>query len=369
MTLTLPTTPAEVAAVSARTLPALPAIPAPADFRGPTPWSNWFIQGRALAGAYPATPDDAETDALLTRLLELGVDTFVCLQAEFSLAAPEAAWRAGQALRPYVKDAQRLLVAARAAGSTRITQVGKGKCTRRAARVAGTRGRSSGRRGSAPLRPAPLAALSQDRLDFLHLPIIDGSVTSDHAISRLADDCAQRVLDGERLYVHCWGGCGAAAAGARDNTPAVLIYHTFTCVIYRASLGAAPTPRRHGRTGTLVAVMLARLYGLSSAEALAYTQALHDVRRTPQGVRSPQTQVQVEQVKRVLSGEAPGEWGRRFRWPARPLAAEPRAGAAPAPAAAPLSGKAVAPRGPVINVTAGGAPLRPVPAWVGDPML
>jgi hypothetical protein len=44
----------------------------------------------------------------------------------------------------------------------------------------------------------------QDRLDFLHLPIIDGSITSDHALSRLADDCCQRILDGERLYIHCW---------------------------------------------------------------------------------------------------------------------------------------------------------------------
>lgn len=31
-------------------LPPLPAIPCP-DFRGPTPWSNWVIKGRLLAGA------------------------------------------------------------------------------------------------------------------------------------------------------------------------------------------------------------------------------------------------------------------------------------------------------------------------------
>ena len=39
---------------------------------------------------------------------------------------------------------------------------------------------------------------------------------------------------GERLYIHCWGG--------------------------------------HGRTGTLVATMLARLYSLSCSSALRYTQ-------------------------------------------------------------------------------------------------
>jgi hypothetical protein len=37
--------------------------------------------GRVLAGAYPASLDDLETQRVLTLLLELGVNTFVCLQA------------------------------------------------------------------------------------------------------------------------------------------------------------------------------------------------------------------------------------------------------------------------------------------------
>ena len=161
------------------------------------------------------------------------------------MATPEASWRSGQALRPYVKDAQQLLIKARQTGSAKITQT---------------------------------------RLDLLHLPIIDGSVTSDHALSRLADDCCQRILDGERLYIHCWGG--------------------------------------HGRTGTLVAVVLARLYGLTTVEALTYTQALHDVRRYPQNVRSPQTQVQVEQVKRILAAERVGAKACEYRWPLQPIRPE-----------------------------------------------
>ena len=44
-------------------------------------------------------------------------------QAEFSLHTPESAWRSGQGLRPYIKDAQRLLIAARESGSRRILQV------------------------------------------------------------------------------------------------------------------------------------------------------------------------------------------------------------------------------------------------------
>lgn len=33
-----------------------------------------------IAGAYPASLDDEETERVLTTLLDLGVTTFVCLQ-------------------------------------------------------------------------------------------------------------------------------------------------------------------------------------------------------------------------------------------------------------------------------------------------
>ena len=45
-----------------------------------------------------------------------------------------------------------------------------------------------------------------------------------------------------------------------------------------------------------VALMLAKLYGLSCTDALKYTQAFHDSRRYPQNVRSPQTAIQRTQV-------------------------------------------------------------------------
>lgn len=62
-------------------------------------------------------------------------------------------------------------------------------------------------------------------------------------------------------------------------------------------------PRRggHGRTGTLVAVMLGRLYDLPASGALRLTQAYHDSRVYPQGVRSPQTTVQRAQVRRITA--------------------------------------------------------------------
>jgi hypothetical protein len=78
----------------------LPALPKnPAGMAGPTPWCNWVIRGRVLAGAYPASTDDKETDKILTILLEHGMEVFVCLQAEVSLNIPESMWRAGRGLR------------------------------------------------------------------------------------------------------------------------------------------------------------------------------------------------------------------------------------------------------------------------------
>jgi hypothetical protein len=132
------------AVVDASGLPLLPRPPAK-EMRGPTEWSNWVIPGRVIAGAYPASTDDADTEHMLTLLLELGINTFVCLQAEVNIHIPDHAWRAGHGLRPYIRDAQRILSRAH---------------ERRSGRIA------------------------QQRIDFLHLPIIDGSVTTDSAMHR-----------------------------------------------------------------------------------------------------------------------------------------------------------------------------------------
>jgi protein tyrosine/serine phosphatase len=97
------------------------------------------------------------------------------------------------------------------------------------------------------------------KVDFVHLPIVDGFVTSDKAMEELLEDCCERLMRHEVLYVHCWGG--------------------------------------HGRTGTLVAAMLGRLYGLQSAKALEYCQIFHDSRTCHQNARSPQTKAQRLQVR------------------------------------------------------------------------
>eukprot|EP00798_Chlamydomonas_sp_ICE-L_P002067 gene2067-18251_t len=212
---------------AAAPLPPLPRLPAK-EMAGPTSWSNWVIRGRVMAGAYPASLDDAETDQILTTLLELGVNTFVCLQAEVNIHCPESSWRNQRGLRPYIKDAQKLLGKAHETANPKI---------------------------------------QQQKIDFLHLPIIDGNVMTDNAMHKLAEDCIQRVLQGENLYIHCWGG--------------------------------------HGRTGTLVSVMLGRMYGLPYTAAMHYCQAFHDSRQYPQGVNSPHTPVQRAQALRPAVGAGP----------------------------------------------------------------
>jgi protein-tyrosine phosphatase len=65
-----------------------------------------------------------------------------------------------------------------------------------------------------------------EALDFVHFPIKDCSITDDAAVLRLAQSLVARLHRGERLYVHCWGG--------------------------------------HGRTGTVICIMLHLMYGVST---------------------------------------------------------------------------------------------------------
>jgi hypothetical protein len=86
-------------------LPELPHVDdegALGQMRGPLPWCNWVIPGQVLAGAYPASTRDDETKTALTTLLGLGVNCFVCLQAEMDIHVSEEQWRSGKALRSVV---------------------------------------------------------------------------------------------------------------------------------------------------------------------------------------------------------------------------------------------------------------------------
>ena len=197
------------------------------DYVGPTDESNWVLPGRLLVGAYPAEVDDCAHVRVLSAILGCGVSTFVCLQSEYDhFSRNVAAWRSGSAIRPYVHDALRLL-----------------------------------RENAASTRPHP-GMVAPERLGFLYLSIDDCDVTGDGEVVRLARALCWRLLRGEVVYLHCWGG--------------------------------------HGRTGTLVSLVLGLLYKVSRAEALKRTQLYHDLRACPLHVPSPQTFAQRMQVLRIL---------------------------------------------------------------------
>lgn len=104
--------------------------------------------------------------------------------------------------------------------------------------------------------------VSEQKLSFTHFPIRDCSVTDDDRVLELACQLVKCIAEGHTVYLHCWGG--------------------------------------HGRTGTLVCIMLHLMYGMNDAEAFHYCQTVHDLRQCPVVVGSPQTQTQRDQVSRVI---------------------------------------------------------------------
>lgn len=118
------------------------------------------------------------------------------------------------------------------------------------------------------------------RVAFVEQPIPDQEVTDDAMVEELVSQLLERLAAGEVLYVHCRGG--------------------------------------HGRTGTICAILLGRMYKLSAAEAMARTQVYHDVRQQPvfaaegyQETKDGSSCVilfpsQRQQVVRLLRGEAAG---------------------------------------------------------------
>lgn len=78
-----------------------------------------------------------------------------------------------------------------------------------------------------------------ENLSFEHCPIIDCGITDDSKVLELARKLVNDISVGEVIYLHCWGG--------------------------------------HGRTGTVVSIMLHIMYGVSwrfdvyfTSVALAY---------------------------------------------------------------------------------------------------
>ena len=131
-------------------------------------------------------------------------------------------------LRPYIKYAQRILTKAREFGNARITQ---------------------------------------SKLNFLHLAIIDGSITTDGAISRLADDCCDRVRAGEKLYIHCWGGHGRTGTLVKLHASFVALMSTALAHMCGYAAQCIPVPgAAYGQNNGLSLTVL-QLYGCQGSNS------------------------------------------------------------------------------------------------------
>jgi protein-tyrosine phosphatase len=108
----------------------------------------------------------------------------------------------------------------------------------------------------------PTLSTDVGNVTFEHCPIKDCSTIADEIVFNLAKDLVKAIHDGEVIYLHCWGG--------------------------------------HGRTGIMVCLMLHLMYGLTANETLKRCQFLHDIRKMPIIVSSPQTFTQKEQVRRII---------------------------------------------------------------------
>jgi len=99
----------------------------------------------------------------------------------------------------------------------------------------------------------------------LWCPTDDGGTFKQGELSELVEDLVLRIRDhGERVYVHCHGG--------------------------------------HGRTGVVCALVVARLFGFGSTEALDHIQRTHDARVNTHDQPSPQTHEQKMQVHQLVAG-------------------------------------------------------------------
>eukprot|EP01120_Amphizonella_sp_Union-15-10_P017702 TRINITY_DN9915_c0_g1_i1.p1 TRINITY_DN9915_c0_g1~~TRINITY_DN9915_c0_g1_i1.p1 ORF type:complete len:225 (+),score=40.88 TRINITY_DN9915_c0_g1_i1:52-675(+) len=101
----------------------------------------------------------------------------------------------------------------------------------------------------------------KEKIKILYFPIPDSHVAPEEETVQFIEKLVELLKSGENLYIHCWGG--------------------------------------HGRTGTIIACLLGRLYDLSEDLALALTSKYHQKRVKPKS-RSPQTNSQFEQVRSIV---------------------------------------------------------------------
>lgn len=146
------------------------------DIFGPHDESNWVIPKKLIAGAFPGYTVDSENTESLIRLLNCGVNRFVCMQEEYDPLAKESEWRGtgtmyrkNLILRPYFADVERIL-------QTKTDR--------------------------------PTLKTDVVEAAFDHCPIKDGGIVADEIVFDLAKKLVDAIRNGDVIYLHCWGGHG-----------------------------------------------------------------------------------------------------------------------------------------------------------------
>jgi protein-tyrosine phosphatase len=141
------------------------------EYRGPTSESNWVVKEKLIVGSYPGHENDKENEKLLTKILNCGVTIFACLQQEYDNEIDEELWRNCVGLRPYFKDAEKMIT-------------------------------------NKELYPSLTTLVT--KVSLIHQKIRDCNIIDDNTTLKLAKKLVKAIYDGEVVYLHCWGGHGRA---------------------------------------------------------------------------------------------------------------------------------------------------------------
>eukprot|EP01095_Lingulamoeba_sp_RSL-Kostka_P013968 TRINITY_DN5936_c0_g2_i1.p1 TRINITY_DN5936_c0_g2~~TRINITY_DN5936_c0_g2_i1.p1 ORF type:complete len:211 (-),score=69.26 TRINITY_DN5936_c0_g2_i1:119-751(-) len=174
------------------------------NYIGPTNNSNWVVPNRILASGNPGHYSENKHEKKIKKLIDNGIDCFVCLQPEGEL----------RYFNPYFDTAREY-----------GNEIGK-------------------------------------EIEILRLEIEDFSVAVDEDVEELIDDILERYELGKNILIHCWSGSG--------------------------------------RTGTIVSLLISRIYDVDAQTALLYCSKLHKQRVNIPSSDSPQDESQFNQVKRLV---------------------------------------------------------------------
>ena len=209
------------------------------SMRGPA-FTNWIIKGHLLTGPHPGPISLESCIKNLTEILRDGVTTFVCLQPE--MPSPMVSAQKNQAGLPSNRArnayGSRNVVSARPYIDTAQVIVDKGDFPQK----------------------------RKHKLAFVHIPIPEtgGATIPDEDLIPPVLDLLAHLRAGEILYLQCADG--------------------------------------NGRSGTIAALLLGLVYGLSSSEAIDACQRYRND-RPGTGGQAPETHEQKMQIHRLLRNE------------------------------------------------------------------